>query len=188
MAKSFKTLREKMHPESAARAEEKAERILASMPLQELRAAREISQEKLAKALNMKQPSVSKMEKRTDMYISSLRAAISAMGGKLEITAKFSDGSVRINQFENLEAKHILADYDNSIEQQEITSYGLTSPSKKPINIGEKVTRRKHFDPSCFFVVSPVNLEAAREIPKWTPSLGALLDRETGNDLRKIYG
>ena len=103
MAKSFKTLREKMSPEARARAGEKAERLIEEMPLNELRAARKMTQEKLAENLHVKQAAVSKLERRADMYVSTLREFISAMGGELEITARFPDGSVRINQFEEVE-------------------------------------------------------------------------------------
>jgi hypothetical protein len=43
------------------------------------------------------------MERRTDMYISTLRSYIEAMGGKLDIIARFPDGKVHINQFEEIE-------------------------------------------------------------------------------------
>jgi transcriptional regulator with XRE-family HTH domain len=100
MAKSFKTLKEKMPPEARARAEKKAEKLIEEMPLNELRVARKMTQEKLAAELHVKQAAVSKLERRTDMYVSTLREFISAMGGDLEITARFPEGSVRINQFE----------------------------------------------------------------------------------------
>ena len=103
MAKSFNELKEKMSPESLDRANQKAREMLAAMPLQELRQARMLSQEQLAKALHLKQPSISKLEKRTDMYISTLRGFVKAMGGDLEIVARFPEGSVRIRQFEDLD-------------------------------------------------------------------------------------
>jgi DNA-binding XRE family transcriptional regulator len=103
MAKPFKVLKEKMSPESLERANQKAQEMLEAMPLQELRQARMLSQEQLAKALHLKQPSISKLEKRTDMYISTLRSFVNAMGGDLEIVARFPEGSVRINQFEDLD-------------------------------------------------------------------------------------
>ena len=80
-------------------------KMLDSMPLQELRHARNLSQEQLAQTLSVKQAAVSKLEKRTDMYISTLRNFIKAMGGDLEIIATFPDGSVQISQFENIAAK-----------------------------------------------------------------------------------
>lgn len=78
--------------------------MLQDMALGELRQARRLSQEELASTLQIKQAGVSKMEKRTDMYLSTLRRFIEAMGGKLDIVAKFPEGEVRINQFENLDA------------------------------------------------------------------------------------
>lgn len=103
MAKPFKDLREKMSPEARAKAERKARELLAQMPLQELRQARSLSQERLADLLGVKQASISKLERRTDMYISTLRSFIQAMGGELEIIARFPDGAVQITQFESLD-------------------------------------------------------------------------------------
>jgi predicted transcriptional regulator len=73
------------------------------MPLNELRRARGISQETLAKALHVKQPHVARMEKRTDIYISTLRATIEAMGGSLDIVARFPDGKVKIANFSSID-------------------------------------------------------------------------------------
>ena len=101
MAKPFKSLKKKMSPGALARAEKRAEKILAEMPLNELRAARQLTQESLAKSLGINQAAVSKMERRTDMYISTLRQFVVAMGGELEITARFPDGTIRILQFED---------------------------------------------------------------------------------------
>jgi transcriptional regulator with XRE-family HTH domain len=73
------------------------------MPLHELRRARQLSQEQLAEELGATQPEISKIENRTDMYVSTLRRFIEAMGGKLEIVAHFPDGTVRITQFHELD-------------------------------------------------------------------------------------
>ncbi len=76
--------------------------MMAEMPLNELRQARGLSQKMLAAVLNVQQPSIAKMEKRMDMYISTLRSHIEAMGGELEMVARFPDGSVRIANFSDL--------------------------------------------------------------------------------------
>jgi transcriptional regulator with XRE-family HTH domain len=76
--------------------------MLDEMPLHELRRARGLSQEKLAKELNIKQPNVAKLEKRTDMYVSTLRSTIEAMGGTLDIVARFPEGDVRITNFSSI--------------------------------------------------------------------------------------
>jgi len=103
MVKKFQVLRDRMSPAARARAEELTRTMLAEMPLQELRQARHLSQEQLANVLGVRQAGISKLERRTDMYISTLRGFVKAMGGDLEITARFPDGAVRINQFEELE-------------------------------------------------------------------------------------
>ena len=100
MAKPFNNLKQKMSPEALARAEKRAKTMLDEMPLNELRAARLLTQESIAKSLGINQAAVSKMERRADMYISTLRDFVAAMGGELEITARFPDGAVRIQQFE----------------------------------------------------------------------------------------
>ncbi len=101
MAKKFSELRAKMSPEALKKSAGLAQEMLSEMPLQELRHARSMSQEQLASVLNVKQASVSKLERRTDMYIQTLRSYIEAMGGALDITAVFPDGIVRINQFQD---------------------------------------------------------------------------------------
>lgn len=102
MANKFAQLRSRMSPQSQARAETKALAMLAEMPLHELRQARGLSQKMLAEVLHVQQPSIAKMEKRTDMYLSTLRSHIEAMGGQLEVVARFPDGAVKINNFSEL--------------------------------------------------------------------------------------
>jgi predicted XRE-type DNA-binding protein len=99
MATKFNELKIKLSPEAQKRAEALYSRIVAEMPLSELRRARGLSQKALAEVLHIDQPSVSKMERRTDMYISTLRSHIEAMGGELEIIAHFPDGAVQIKNF-----------------------------------------------------------------------------------------
>jgi transcriptional regulator with XRE-family HTH domain len=73
------------------------------MALDELRAARELTQERLAETLGIKQATVSKIERQSDMYVSTLARFIEAMGGTLEIRACFPEGSVRITQFREVQ-------------------------------------------------------------------------------------
>ena len=104
MAKKFSELSSRMSPESQARAETQAQAMLAEMPLNELRQARGLSQKMLAEVLHVQQPSIAKMEKRTDMYLSTLRSHIEAMGGQLEVVARFPDGAVKISNFSDQES------------------------------------------------------------------------------------
>lgn len=105
MAKPYKELRAKMSGAARARTEAQANVLMQEMPLYELRQAQQLSQEQLARELHVKQANVSKIERRTDMYISTLRTYLEAMGGELEITAKFPHGTVKIKQFETAEGK-----------------------------------------------------------------------------------
>ncbi len=102
MAKKFSVLRARMPKASQERVNARAEAMLVEMPLQELRQARQMSQEALAKILGAKQASISKLEHRADMYVSTLRSYIEAMGGSLDIVARFPEGNVRVNQFGDL--------------------------------------------------------------------------------------
>ena len=76
--------------------------MIGEMALDELREALKLTQESLAQNLGINQAAVSKVEKRTDMLISTLRKMIEAMGGELEIRAILPGGVVRINQFEEI--------------------------------------------------------------------------------------
>ena len=100
----FSELTKKFSPKRKGRTAAKLRTLKAEMPLAELRYARERSQDELARTLKVKQPAVAKLEKRTDMYVSNLRRYIEALGGSLEITAKFPEGSVNITNFSDLDA------------------------------------------------------------------------------------
>ena len=104
MARNFKELQAKMSPERRTRVETRVAKAIAEMPLDQLRTARQMTQTRLAELLNVDQGSVSKMEKRTDMYLSTLRSYVEAMGGTLEVRAVFPDGEVKIDMLNKLSA------------------------------------------------------------------------------------
>lgn len=104
VTKQFAALRAGMSAQARAKAASKAKAMMAEMPLHELRQARGLSQKMLAEVLQVQQPSIAKIEKRTDMYLSTLRSHIEAMGGELEVIARFPDGSVKISNFSDLES------------------------------------------------------------------------------------
>jgi predicted transcriptional regulator len=64
--------------------------------------ARALTQEHLSTILGVKQSAISKLERQADMYVSTLRHVIEAMGGQLEIRTVFPEGDVRITQFQTL--------------------------------------------------------------------------------------
>jgi len=103
MAKKWSEVRKKLSPEAEERIRRKVAAV--GVMLTQIREARQLTQVELAKTLNINQGAVSAMEKRTDMYVSTLRKTIEAMGGNLKITAEFPEGSMEIGQFEDAERK-----------------------------------------------------------------------------------
>ncbi len=88
-------IREKMAKLSAAqrkKVEERAAEIIAEeMSLRDLRRARKLTQARVAKTLGITQDSVSRLEKRSDLLLSTLRKTVKAMGGDVRIVAEFPD-------------------------------------------------------------------------------------------------
>ena len=64
--------------------------------LQHLRKARKLTQVNMAKLLGVRQDSVSKIERRSDMLISTFRSYIEAMGGKLRLVVEFPDAVAEV--------------------------------------------------------------------------------------------
>ncbi len=103
MAKKFQNLRNKMSQERREKIDAMTKDMLAEMPMHALRRARQLSQEQLADLLEIKQGSVSKLERRTDLYISTLRRYIEAMGGELTLQARFPEGTVNITRLSQID-------------------------------------------------------------------------------------
>ena len=100
MARKWSDIRRKQAPEVKERIRREVE--AKGMMLNQIREARQLTQARLAEALNINQEAVSMMEKRADMYVSTLRSYIEATGGELKITVEFPEGVVQIDQFENV--------------------------------------------------------------------------------------
>jgi predicted transcriptional regulator len=99
----FSRLTEHFSEERQVEIAQSTVRLKAEMALGELRRALQLSQAELAEKLNVKQPAVARLEKRTDMYVSHLRQVIEAMGGELDIIARFPEGEVKIDNFSELD-------------------------------------------------------------------------------------
>lgn len=97
MTRKFSDLTRKMSAKDRAEIRARSAKLLAELPLEQLRSARSLTQTNMAQLLGVNQSAVSKIEKRTDMYLSTLRSYVEAMGGNLEIQAVFPDGAVRID-------------------------------------------------------------------------------------------
>jgi len=100
MARKFSEQRAKMSPEAQARAAARVEAMLVEMQLQELRKARNVTQVEVAKAMSVEQAAVSKLERREDMYLSTLRDYVKALGGELKLVASFPDADIQVHPFE----------------------------------------------------------------------------------------
>jgi len=103
--RNFSELTAKMSPERLKRIEGMADDLRVEMDLAQIRSAMNLSQATLAEALHVEQPAIAKLERRTDMYVSTLRRFIEAMGGELELTARFQDRIVRIGTFEEVRSR-----------------------------------------------------------------------------------
>ncbi|MEQ1653866.1 MAG: XRE family transcriptional regulator [Hyphomicrobium sp.] len=99
---NFDTLRARMTPAQKNAVVRKVEALRADMTLAELRQARQLTQETLSGTLHVGQAAVAKMEKRTDMYVGNLRRFVEAMGGELDVVARFPEGSVKISNFSEI--------------------------------------------------------------------------------------
>ena len=89
---SLERIRKELSPARRKKVEARAAQLIAEeMTLQELRHARKLTQVRMAKALGIGQDGVSKLEKRADLMISTLRKTVEAMGGTLSLVAQFPD-------------------------------------------------------------------------------------------------
>jgi DNA-binding XRE family transcriptional regulator len=103
MARNFRELEATMSPARRKKAKQKARAIMQQMLLAELRKLSGLTQAQMAKALGVRQPTLSKLENADDMQISTLRRLITALGGELRIIAKLPHGSIELPQFEEEE-------------------------------------------------------------------------------------
>lgn len=106
MARNFKELQAKMDPTSRADNAQRVREELQRMALEELRSAKQLTQSDMAEMLSVPQSSISRIEQRADMYLSTLRNYIHAVGGELRIQAVFPDGgTVVIDRFGEYEER-----------------------------------------------------------------------------------
>lgn len=86
MGRTLKQIKAAMTPEDRAEVEARTAELIAEVEgLKAFRVLAERSQEQIAESLGIKQPSVHKIEKQTDLYLSTLRRFVEAAGGSLEL-------------------------------------------------------------------------------------------------------
>lgn len=95
----FSNLTKDLSPDRRAKIEAQKVELREEMALHSLRKAIGSSQKEVAQSLGVNQPAIAKMERRSDIRIQSLRRMIEAMGGTLEISARFQNGKVRITNY-----------------------------------------------------------------------------------------
>jgi len=101
MARKFAELRQKMSPERRQRNEAETAKMLLDLNLQQLRQTIVgMNQDELAAILSVTQGYISRLERQDDMLLSKLYAFVEALGGQVEIRARFPNHQVRITQFE----------------------------------------------------------------------------------------
>lgn len=92
MATTLKTMMDRLPVERRKRVAARAEELIAEeLTLRDLRKARDLTQERMAEMLHIGQDSVSRLEQRSDLLLSTLRSYVTAMGGTLELIARFPD-------------------------------------------------------------------------------------------------
>ena len=92
MARNVNDIIERLSAAQRKNVEARAAQLIAEeMTLREVRKARKLTQQKIAKSLHIGQEGVSKIEKRSDLLISTLRGYVEAMGGQLSLVAEFPD-------------------------------------------------------------------------------------------------
>ena len=92
MATKLSDIMAQLPPEQREKIEARAqELILENMTLEDMRKARKLTQESMAELLGIRQDSVSRLEKRADLLLSTLRSYVKAMGGDLKLVAEFPD-------------------------------------------------------------------------------------------------
>lgn len=96
MAEPFETLRETMDPERRARNRERAEATLLALDLAALRGMLDVTQDELATRLSISQSNVSRLERRQDLLLSTLREVVGALGGELRVSAVFPELTVEL--------------------------------------------------------------------------------------------
>ena len=102
MAKSFDELvKRSTSKRTRDDAAKRAKQLLGELLLSEVRKLAGKSQREVAEALGIRQPSLSKLEGQSDMQISTLRRIVKALGGELDVIARFPRGAVRIDQFDD---------------------------------------------------------------------------------------
>lgn len=151
MTRDFSELRAKIPAERRARSSAKAQKIVAEMRLAELRESFDLCQADLATALQVNQPAIAKLEHRSDMYLSTLRNYVEALGGKLLVYASFPSQVIA------------LSPALGSTAQQEIKSRPTNKRAKLEVPKPSQKRKRKTQEPA--MSICAVNRSSKLSVP-----------------------
>ncbi len=146
--KRFDELPDKLTPQARRRIRARARKAVKDIGLDELRRARRMSQDELAQTMETTQAHISRLERRTDLYLSTLRRYIRALGGELRIIATFKDGragELEIEQFADIEPPAERAHGQERIAVSYLIGDALpiTKKPKKAVKRPPSAARRK---------------------------------------------
>jgi DNA-binding XRE family transcriptional regulator len=99
MAKKWRDLVARMSPESRARSAALAEQMMREMPLVEVRRQMNLSQKAVADRMGTSRSSISRLERESEVHLRELHRYVEALGGELDITARFSEGEVPLHEW-----------------------------------------------------------------------------------------
>lgn len=113
-------MRRKLSPEREAEIARDKAVMRAEMRLYDLRKARGLTQQTLAEAMDVAQGEVSKIERRTDVYLATLRRFIEAMGGELVLVARFSDGDIPLTMADDEPEEEPEEEHDKTRQRRRV--------------------------------------------------------------------
>jgi transcriptional regulator with XRE-family HTH domain len=139
MTRNFNELFMNMKPAAQERVKARSSELLRAMALADLRRAQAKTQQQLAETLSVNQAWVSRVERQTDMYLSTLRGYIEALGGELELSARFDNCVVRLDQLGDLERLTAPSDAQAPSLEGDVTSQEVdTNRGVDSLAIGSK--------------------------------------------------
>lgn len=115
MMRKWSEVRRRRSPEAEQRVQACVAAEVSRLPLTEVRRARQLTQARMAELLEIDQGAVSKIEHRADMYLSTLRSYVEALGGELDLIVRFPDGEMVLNHLG--EAQKAAATSPNAVKQ-----------------------------------------------------------------------
>lgn len=99
MAKKFSELVANWSPERTAAVRARVEEMMRETPLTRLRVDRDLPLDAISEVMGMSETRLRRIEHRSHLYLTALRKYVEAMGGTLEITARFPDGEIRLDRW-----------------------------------------------------------------------------------------